>query len=623
MTFEYVTENELKQIELIKEKIEQVKNKIQEPTLEQIITCMGHIEEYIRNNKKIVYGGIAIDQNLKNIKHTGIYNLKNNDKSDIPDIEFYSFEPIKDCVELCNYLYDKGIKMVRSSEAIHPYTYSIGLFNVQLCDISYISKNVYYNLPYNIINSIHYVTPEFILIDIYRQLSDPLNSYFRIEKIYNRCQILEKNFPIINSKTKCKFDKKYTKNEQLLNFIENNYIINNKDIIVIGDYLLNYYVKLCNFKEIIKIKYFEIFSFDLINDLKNIKKLLSNYIKDIEFIEYTTYFQFLGISVEVLYKKKIILLMHSNNKKCIPVQKLSHKPSIKYVLDSNELKWIQFCSFEQQLLYYYIILSKNFINKTKKIEQYKCKIQLLYSLKKDFFEKNKISIFINSPFKLFNINCKGLVKDPRVDRGYRIANFFKKKNMDFMKYRTNKNSKPDNDKQHSKPNDKQHSKPDDKQKSKPDDKQNSKPDNDKLGNIVVYSKEICKYCKLIVEYLNENKYKFKEIMIKESEKEAFFEKHIIKDKKTFPQIFINNNRIGGYLETKEFLESKLTENITQKREQGQQGQQPVLKKIFNMVSFTYQPYVRKQRPSEFDYYYPNISGNKVINEKYLKIINNI
>lgn len=598
MTFEHISDDELKQIDAIKDKIEYIKNLKQEPTVQQVITCMTYIQEYILNTNKIVYGGIAIDQNLKNIKHKGIYDLKkNSNKTDIPDIEFYSFEPIKDCVELCNYLYDKGVKFIRCSEALHPYTYTIHLFHIQLCDVSYISKNVYFNLPYNIINKIYYVKPEFILVDIYRQLSDPLNSYFRIEKVYERCQILEKHFPIIDSKTKCTFEKKYTKNEKILNLLEDNYITNNKDIIVIGDYFLNYYIKLCNFKEIIKIKYFEIFSFDLINDLKNIKKILSDYLTDIEFVEYTTYFQFLGISVEVLYKKKRILVVYSNNKQCIAVQKLSHKPSIKYVLDSDELKWIQFCSFEQQMLYYYIILSKHYINKTNKINQYRCKIQLLYSLKKDFFNKNKnISIFSNSPFKLFNINCKGIVKDPRVDRSYKLANSLKQKNINFMK-----------------------------NKIKPNEK------------IIVYSKEVCKYCKLIVEYLNENNYRFKEIMINESEKETFFDKHNIKEKKTFPQVFINNNRIGGYVETKKYLESNKNKNkngnenknenkngnetISQKREVGERT--PVLKKNFNLVTFNYQPYVRKQKPTEFDYFYPNISGNKVINEKYLKIINKI
>ena len=76
--------------------------------------------------------------------------------------------------------------------------------------------------------------------------------------------------------------------------------------------------------------------------------------------------------------------------------------------------------------------------------------------------------------------------------------------------------------------------------------------NKETETIVVYSKEGCKYCRMIDRYLNKMNYKFEKVMISNEEKDEFFEKNGI-EKRTFPQIFIDNNRIGGYNETKKYL----------------------------------------------------------------------
>ena len=433
MEFEYLTELEKTNLNKIKNTIEIVKSKIQEPTTKTILFFLKYIKNYIKKQKKIVYGGMAIDTLLKNKNDKGIYDLTKETLvvSDIPDIEFYSFDPIKDCVQICNELYYLGISAIRGAEAIHEETYTVNLFHVQICDISYISKNLYNNLPVVIVDEIRYVEPDFFFIDIYRQRADPLNSYFKIDKVYNRQKLIDTVYPLKD--TSCNFNKINSKNIEILKLLETEYIINNKKIIVLGDYLLDYYIRLCEFKEKVKVKSFEIISFDLVSDIKEIQKILANNISDIEYIEYTPFFQFLGTSVDILYKGKLIIKIFSNFNKCIPVQQLSAVPSPNYVMENSNVKWLQFCSFEQQILHYYILLSKNKIYKTNKEDKVYCKLKLLIRLKDFYLKKYNLTKFDKSPFKMFNINCKGIVKDPRVILHYRLMDKLKKKTRLYKK----------------------------------------------------------------------------------------------------------------------------------------------------------------------------------------------
>ena len=60
MEFEYLTDFEKTNFKKIKNTIEVVKSKIQEPTTKTILFCLEHIKKYIKKQKKIVYGGMAL-----------------------------------------------------------------------------------------------------------------------------------------------------------------------------------------------------------------------------------------------------------------------------------------------------------------------------------------------------------------------------------------------------------------------------------------------------------------------------------------------------------------------------------------------------------------------------------
>ena len=70
-----------------------------EPTLSESKEVYKELLNFIREKKRIIYGGYA--QNslilMKN-KNDGFYK-----EIDTPDIEFYSYEPVKDVFDLCDY----------------------------------------------------------------------------------------------------------------------------------------------------------------------------------------------------------------------------------------------------------------------------------------------------------------------------------------------------------------------------------------------------------------------------------------------------------------------------------------------------------------------------------------
>ena len=97
-----------KDINLIKDNIDSL---IKMAEIKKIKTIGPYIEDYhkikkiilefIKNKKRILYGGSAWDILIKNINpNDGFYK-----EYDMPDIDFYSTDPITDTIKICNKLF--------------------------------------------------------------------------------------------------------------------------------------------------------------------------------------------------------------------------------------------------------------------------------------------------------------------------------------------------------------------------------------------------------------------------------------------------------------------------------------------------------------------------------------
>jgi hypothetical protein len=82
-----------------------------DPKPEMFKSIVNIIINYIIENKKIMYGGYGLYLLLNDIDKHIIY-----DQYDLPDVEFYSYNPVSDVVKLCNILHEHNFKHVIGQE---------------------------------------------------------------------------------------------------------------------------------------------------------------------------------------------------------------------------------------------------------------------------------------------------------------------------------------------------------------------------------------------------------------------------------------------------------------------------------------------------------------------------
>jgi hypothetical protein len=262
------------------------RQEIIEPTIKEFKDVYIAILEFIKKNRKIVYGGYAQNHLIK-MKNPNDAFYKDTDRA---DIEFYSYEPLKDIVELADFLHSKKFKYIEGKGGVHEETYKIFVNFDNYVDISYMPKNVYDNLPTIEDNGIRFSHPHLMLIDAFRVYADPITSYWRLDKSFNRFIKLYRYYPIKEPSNK-NFQIKKSDNE-IINKVRKN-IIHNSKLIVIGKYAYNYYVQKVNEKKI-DIDYYELISINYTDDNKYIytklQKLFPN--NKISFKKYYPFFEF-------------------------------------------------------------------------------------------------------------------------------------------------------------------------------------------------------------------------------------------------------------------------------------------------------------------------------------------
>jgi hypothetical protein len=185
------------------------------------------VQDFILINKRILYGGYAINSLLKTVNQP-IY-----DDNEFPDFDFYSPTFIQDAYILCNQLYSVGFKYVRMIPALHPHTVRIQIdFKIYIADISYLDPIEYNNIPTKEIEHMLYITPQYMKITLYKSLSLNINAYRWNKDIY-RLNLINQFFPekIINQSEYLSLlsnDNKYSYHKQLIIFLYNNIIRNQK-----------------------------------------------------------------------------------------------------------------------------------------------------------------------------------------------------------------------------------------------------------------------------------------------------------------------------------------------------------------------------------------------------------
>ena len=155
------------------------------------------VEKFLKNNRVLCYGGTAINNLLP--PEDRFYDPDR----DIPDYDFFSESPQLHAVKLADQLVAEGYSSVEVKPGVHVGTYKVFADYNGLADISFMDETIFKKLwseGYER-GGIHYVSPNFLRMSIYLELSRPKGFVERWKKVYARLQLLNKHYPMMCPKS--------------------------------------------------------------------------------------------------------------------------------------------------------------------------------------------------------------------------------------------------------------------------------------------------------------------------------------------------------------------------------------------------------------------------------------
>ena len=367
-----------------------------EPKLTELNEVYKIIKDYIKEKDLIIYGGYAQNALIKIHEKKKVFYKE----IDVPDIEFYTHEPQKDLIQLCDILNEKKFKFVEGVEGVHNETYNLFVNFHGYLDISYMPKNILDNCPTIRTEGMRMTHPHFMFVDALRVYTDPMTSYFRLSKTFSRFTTLMDYFPfneeaiynIIHFNVTIS-EKEYDK---ITKFIRKQ-IIRNSKLIMIGFHPFNRLMKKAEMPKTHYIQeyYYQVISDNYNNDKDKILNLLNKNFKNITKKSYYKFFQFCDKSTEYYYKDQLILRLYGNNGRC-NVHKYSNKKKIHYG------------TFQLILMYCLIHYNIAIIRNNKFIQ--KVNITMMTRLLKardTYLEKRNLNVLDKTPFEEFTMECIG------------------------------------------------------------------------------------------------------------------------------------------------------------------------------------------------------------------------
>jgi hypothetical protein len=389
-----------------------------EPTQDLFENIMHDVKMFIKNKRRIVYGGFAQNELIRAKDPKDAFYKELNRA----DVEFYSPEPVQDVIELTELLHKK-YKNVSGAQAVHENTYKVYAEFINVCDVSYMPRHIYNMLPRieltyekgklpRPVNSgergLIYTHPMFMYIDMYRVYTDPLGSYYRLDKTYKRSNILCKHYPI-REKTGPLRNMNLPKNhKETLMWLFENVCVKLKESIIVHGYFANNYFQhemkttkkaegKTPYKEIINntyVPFLEVVSVNFEEDMWTIKeKLTEKFGSKLTINEYVPFLEMTGHSIEYVIDGHPYLKLYPNNNRCLA----RHKHA-----DFN------LASFQYTMLMNLINLNRSIINGWKN-ELYNHEIMsyTLLNNRNEFMKKNNMKVTDKSILQDFKIECIG------------------------------------------------------------------------------------------------------------------------------------------------------------------------------------------------------------------------
>ncbi len=169
------------------EKIERAQ--ADDPNIKKSITI---VEAFLKSNRVMCYGGTAINNLLD--KKDQFYDFAR----ETPDYDFYSKTPQLHAMEIADKLFRAGIPDVQVKPGVHLGTFKVFADYTGVADVSEMSPQLFDRLwteGYEK-DGVHYVTPNFLRMSTYLELSRPEGDVSRWNKVYKRMMLLNDKYPL-------------------------------------------------------------------------------------------------------------------------------------------------------------------------------------------------------------------------------------------------------------------------------------------------------------------------------------------------------------------------------------------------------------------------------------------
>ena len=153
---------------------------------------VGILESFLRKNKQVCYGGIAINNILP--ANERFYDFD----SEIPDYDFFSPNALRDVKRLADIFYKEGYETVEAKAGFHKGTYKLFVDNFQIADITVMKKKIFDKMSKSAIlkKGILYAPPNLLRMMSYNELAYPDGQVDRWKKVLERLIKLNKYYPI-------------------------------------------------------------------------------------------------------------------------------------------------------------------------------------------------------------------------------------------------------------------------------------------------------------------------------------------------------------------------------------------------------------------------------------------
>jgi hypothetical protein len=150
------------------------------------------VREFIETHRVMCYGGTAINNLLP--PEDQFYDFS----MEIPDYDFFSETPQAHAAKLADRLANAGFASVEVKPGVHLGTFKVFANYIGVADVSHMEVSMFKKLWDEKItkDKISYVSPNFLRMAMYLELSRPKGDVSRWKKVYKRLQLLNKHHPM-------------------------------------------------------------------------------------------------------------------------------------------------------------------------------------------------------------------------------------------------------------------------------------------------------------------------------------------------------------------------------------------------------------------------------------------